>query len=564
MQIGVPSLLQPGASLGGVSIPAWVLQTFGTPVLDEDFTNSKFFFNRQSYASEALLNTAAGATKSGNARTFGPYLPDPATNAMVNGDFLNDVAGWTAANSATLSVVAGQGVMQGNSGTNPQIYNATATVAGQAYKFTGSRKGGTSTAVIAAPNSNFNPLQTFVGGDVQATLTPSSAVVSASAATMYFGGRAPGAGISGASTFDDFSVVPCQPMNGMAQGASAAQITATTPSSAAGTQVLFESGDQSGFNRIRLAWGADTHLHYLIYFGSSTVVFDMDLGAIATSTQFTVLIGAGVDTFWYSLNGGARVYAASVGSMPGLGMLWFGRSNSGETWLGSIARVTVWPTALAAAPYLVRYGDSLVFGTGATIFPTDTWGYKLAGFLGRRDSNQGVGGESSTNIANRFQLGINNVGVSHPEMMVQNVGGWGDPRTLYILEGGYNNISNVAGTIEADFKRESDILDAVGARYIVMGPPTADVAALYIGGANRSKYDTVCANLLSYYGSRYVDVDGALKAQSTHTGQDATDDANGVVPASQRATGDAVHWSNAGHLTVFNATKSKIQALGWG
>jgi lysophospholipase L1-like esterase len=445
--------------------------------------------------------------------------------------------------------------LEANNGAGPRAQSGQATVPGTAYKFGGTRAGGTSpntTALVSGANVWMNPLLQYTdlsGGTADA-------VESASSTTTYYGATISSTGSLGTLVMDNFTLVSVVPIPGMQPGQAAVQITATTPSSAVGTQVVFESGDASNANCIRLERRDDTHLHLVIYYGNPNAAqYDVDLGAITASTQFTVLLTAGVDTISYSLDGGARTYLQQTTIPPGMGILWAGRS-----WLGTIQRLTVWPTALPAAPFLIGYGDSLMYGTGATNFPGDTWQFKLDGFLGRRGSNQGIGGETSSNIADRFVLGINNQGVSHPELQVQNVGGWGDPRTMYILEGGYND-HTAAGYVEANFKRMSDILDAVGAKYLVMGMPTADVAGLYTGGADRAVFDSINTNLSDAYGARYVNIDAALKAQSTHTGQDAVDDGHDIVPASQRA--DGVHWNNTGHLTVFNTMLARIQSLGW-
>jgi lysophospholipase L1-like esterase len=96
-----------------------------------------------------------------------------------------------------------------------------------------------------------------------------------------------------------------------------------------------------------------------------------------------------------------------------------------------------------------------------------------------------------------------------------------------------------------------------------MGMPTRDLAALYTGGADRGKFDTIQTNLATTYAARFYNTDAGLKAQSTHSGQDAIDDGHDVTPASQRAAGDDVHPNNAGHITIFNGLYAKGQALGY-
>ncbi len=195
-------------------------------------------------------------------------------------------------------------------------------------------------------------------------------------------------------------------------------------------------------------------------------------------------------------------------------------------------------------PRLIGYGDSLMAGTGASSQPATTWVYMVSQSLGLGIINRGAGGTTSTTIADS----------------VVDLGYEATNSDIVIINGGYNNYTNVAGTVEADFARAVASLP-VGTRYLVMGIPTAEVAALYTGGADRAKLDTINTHLAATYATKFVDVDAVLKSKSTHTGQDMIDDGHGIVPVSQR--NDTVHWNDAGHATVRDVVQAKIVSLGW-
>lgn len=217
---------------------------------------------------------------------------------------------------------------------------------------------------------------------------------------------------------------------------------------------------------------------------------------------------------------------------------------------------------------IIAYGDSLVYGTGAST--------PRLGFHGRacrtlsppwRRLNFGVGGESSTAIKTRFLAAV-----------AQQVADY--PNAVWIIEGGYNNYSS-ASTVIADHTAMLNALLAAqpSAKYIGMGVPNGGADAQRFGGADYDFFTTIESGLSSLYGSHFVSpwryfvnksvstttsqffIDSGL----TPTAQDLTDLNDDFVPLSARQAAGNIHWNDAGHngIGAFLVTQ-KAQALGYG
>jgi lysophospholipase L1-like esterase len=205
-------------------------------------------------------------------------------------------------------------------------------------------------------------------------------------------------------------------------------------------------------------------------------------------------------------------------------------------------------------PRLLGYGDSLMAGTGASS-PATAWFYLLSVALTRGLIDRGVGGTGSTAIA----------------ASVVNFGFEATANDIVIIEGGYNDFPWAAGTVESNIATAVASLPA-GTKYLVMGIPTSELAApyvggLYTGGTYRPAVDTINSNNAATYGSRFVDINAYLIANGlssqgiTPTTQDTIDLGHGIVPSSLR--NDLVHWNDAGHKAVEGKMLSVIQGLGW-
>jgi len=94
-------------------------------------------------------------------------------------------------------------------------------------------------------------------------------------------------------------------------------------------------------------------------------------------------------------------------------------------------------------------------------------------------------------------------------------------------------------------------------RYLVLGvtPSATDTT----GTAAATTINTLNSELATIYGERFIDVAVLLKTKGTGTGQDATDVANGLIPASLRV--DAHHFSTAAYGHVAAAVSEKMPIL---
>jgi hypothetical protein len=103
--------------------------------------------------------------------------------------------------------------------------------------------------------------------------------------------------------------------------------------------VVWQSDINSERDRIRLEYRTDTHLH-LVVTSFAVANADLDLGAVANSTAFSVAFSCAQNAFSASLNGGVAVTDAS-GVCPGAAFMRIGKSFTGEAWAGSDPLVAV-------------------------------------------------------------------------------------------------------------------------------------------------------------------------------------------------------------------------------
>jgi hypothetical protein len=231
--------------------------------------------------------------------------------------------------------------------------------------------------------------------------------------------------------------------------------------------------------------------------------------------------------------------------------------------------------AIRADTALIGYGDSLVYGTGSTVYPKDTWMFKLARTLNlvRRNVNNGVGSLSMDQIIDTM---TNPVGPYTIETVSQAAAHYRDK--IWILEGGYNSIGNGSALIIARATTMVSTLLAAdpSAKWIFLGIPNGNINADGASGGN-GRYATIIdsnAGIATLCGTHYLDIrqwliDNGLAAVAgaphniTPNANDAIDIANGVVPRQLRSADDSVHWSDAGQTAVAIAVKAKLQALGY-
>lgn len=182
------------------------------------------------------------------------------------------------------------------------------------------------------------------------------------------------------------------------------------------------------------------------------------------------------------------------------------------------------------------WGDSLTQGVSQLPYPS-----QLAHLLEpkRLVSNQGVGGETSTEVSDR----------------VTGASAWRRDG-IQILWWGRNNPTQIT-------VMQNDLKDAIAAiphgRYIII--PWLTSSSEGIGSDTYVERQAYVEQLQDIYGDRVYDPFQDLLDAGTGTGQDATDVSNGVIPTSLRA--DSTHLNSAGYAVVAQGVKDLIDAKGW-
>lgn len=143
--------------------------------------------------------------------------------------------------------------------------------------------------------------------------------------------------------------------------------------------------------------------------------------------------------------------------------------------------------------------------------------------------NNGVGGETSTQIATRM-VAATPFTKSLPT----------------IIWAGRNNYSD-ATTVKADI---ASMVAALGhANYLVLSVLNGEDADEYIGGADYATITQLNADLAATYGAHFVDVRSHLVSlYDPNDAQDVIDHNHDIPPASLRS--DTLHMNNAGYAVV--------------
>lgn len=228
--------------------------------------------------------------------------------------------------------------------------------------------------------------------------------------------------------------------------------------------------------------------------------------------------------------------------------------------------------AVRADTQLVGYGDSLLFGTSSSAYPSKTWMWLTCVGLNtpRRDINYGHGGYGTAAIASWMASGTVSPFVV-PSVAAANAAG---ANIVWMLEGGYNDLAGSAATINTNIANMvSALLSAVpNAKYIIMGIPNSGVAAEQPGGAKYTVLTAVNANSAALYGSHFLDLKGQLISRGlalaglSATAFDTADIALDTVPSSLRdgtPPNGSVHWNDYGEIAVSKLVIEKMQALGY-
>lgn len=307
---------------------------------------------------------ASGGSQSGITNSWTSGYIAPANVELLANPTPVDLTGWSNINSGLSSVVANELVLDGNGGTNPSVEQSFASTLSLAYKFSATYRRGTSAnaaTVLAGVATNLSNGLGLPNNNTTSDVT-NSGIFGGEGATSYIGLRIPAAGATGTVIGRNFSAKQCLPFNGFNPFQCSGVISGTTPSGTGSNAVLWQFGASAERNRLRIVYDTTSHLRFIATYAGG-VAADIDLGAVATSTSFTVQFTAATNRFAAQLNSNTSI-SDSVGQCPPMGYGFIGRSFTGETWTGTISRVTVFNTERLPSDMILLNGDSYPAGAG--------------------------------------------------------------------------------------------------------------------------------------------------------------------------------------------------------
>ena len=208
-----------------------------------------------------------------------------------------------------------------------------------------------------------------------------------------------------------------------------------------------------------------------------------------------------------------------------------------KTYLSILAALLTLPCA-ALGDTVAAWGDSLTAGSGGTPWPT-----QFATLTGVTTLNRGVGGNTSTQIKDRF--------LAEPAR-------FGDYTVIWA---GRNNYTDPA-TVKADIA--TMVASLTTTHYLVLSVINGNYGGYEsVGGDGYNFITGINADLAATYGSRFIDVRSLLvNAYNPSDAQDVSDFARNIVPTSLRATLDNIHLNTAGYAIVANAVKAAYSNSG--
>ncbi|MDR3709454.1 MAG: GDSL-type esterase/lipase family protein [Capsulimonadaceae bacterium] len=195
------------------------------------------------------------------------------------------------------------------------------------------------------------------------------------------------------------------------------------------------------------------------------------------------------------------------------------------------------PPASGVIQNISCWGDSLTAGAGGTPYPADLQSDPSVGQ--RKVANGGVGGQTSTQIKERF--------LAAPEK-------FGD---LVVLWAGRNNYGD-RETVEADIAEMVDKLSTD--RFVVLS--VLNMTTEPKGGPALAAIDTLNHDLANRYKGHFLDVRSALvEAYDKSNPQDVADHDADVTPTSLRS--DKIHLNTAGYRFVAERVLSYLKTNQW-
>ena len=331
-----------GVNLGGMRSPHgwWPAGA----LFDADYASDRYFWNGQTYVDEDALLAAIGGTKSGIARTIGPYVDPAETNILTNGDFSDGTTGWAAGQTgSSIQAVSGELELTSTGSLNG-FSQAVNGKQGRAFRFRGTgRRGTTSNSFLLFNGTNAILSSGTTIGDAINSTSPKTVEGYAAAyinSFSFVGVRNTSGSGSGTAYFDNFSLVEVWPFKDWPSADVGVVIEATAPVSASADEVLWQADMDRERDKARVMRRiSDKHVVVLYTINNTDV--SLDLGEVGDGEAFGVALNiAPLGGLAASLNGGVPV-TSPTNDCPAAVIMRIGRSFTGNQWTGSIERVTV-------------------------------------------------------------------------------------------------------------------------------------------------------------------------------------------------------------------------------
>lgn len=473
-------------------------------LLDIDRTNNRGRFNGVTYATISALLAAANGTDASGVYTIGPYVDPAGTNFVVNGDG-STTTGWTAGNGSVASV-GGKLELTGGGATaaylSQQLTGLNSSRCYRSRQNVTRATGGpgvfaaqTPSAVALSP-SNY---QTLVGNVEQETLI--DLLWGSEQPTAYIGIKQNGTS-TGKSRLDDAETREALAFQGLNPDRISIRLRDVMPASITGTKCLFQTGDDSDRNRIRID-SVDGALRAIMTYANverANIALGTKAALEAYDIVLTVDEAVGVMA---QLDGGVIQQPTVSLVCPGMGRLWLGRSFTGESLGASPARVQIFDDWMPTSALWFE-GDSY---PGGDALGTSLWA-SMQSQTSRRGFKTAVGGSTLTNQRDRV---LAHVGFSARNTLIE-----------------WDGMSNGYGTLSADMAKNAAIAAAKpSGKFVFLTPCQQPASASDVNAAA----DALRTALLAAYPNNCYDAQGWFAANG------------GTYQA------DNIHWS----LTTMNA-----------
>lgn len=357
----------------GGGVPSWVPKdgSGNAALLVLDQANNRGWYSGAAYPTEAAALAAVNGTSSGITRAVGDYVAPDAPELLPNGDLSAGIGDWTALNSATAAVVAGELELSGTGLTNPTIRSGAATTAqGKAYRVRAKRRRGTSASsvlVITSRSSTMSPVGNGLPSTTSTTDVTDQRVFGGEGAAAYVGLRTV-SGPNGTVYGDEFSIKEATAMAGAKPSEFTGIINFRTPASLpASSKILFSFDDSGARNRYRVVLNADGTISLILDSnGTNRVTNTFAAGLVTLDAAHKLHISSNGSTRFLAALDDINLAGGQGGfTPPGCGWVRIGASPTvGEEWTGTILDAAFFGHEFAPSYYLWAVGDSYVAGVG--------------------------------------------------------------------------------------------------------------------------------------------------------------------------------------------------------